>query len=75
MFSEILSVKVNKQSKEEKRLLRKIRKMKAGDEMKLHGYDMICYDDLFYLLISPTGIYEKHYNELKDWVIQGGELD
>lgn len=65
-----------KRSKDEKRLLKKVRKMKAGDEITLHGYDIICFDKEFYLLISATeGIREKHYNEIKEWVIQGGELD
>lgn len=62
-------------NKEGRKLLRKVKKMKCGDEMKLHGYDMICYDTQFYLLINPTGIYEKHYNEIKEWIIDGGELD
>ena len=64
-----------KVDKEDKKLLRKVRKMKCGDEMKLHGYDMICYDSQFYILINPNGIYEKHYNEIKEWIINGGELD
>ena len=62
-------------NKEERKLTKKVKKMKCGDEMKLHGYDMICYDKEFYLLINPTGIYEKHYNEIKEWIIDGGDLD
>ena len=50
--------------------------MKVGDEMKLHDYDIICCDKKFYLLINPiTGIFEKHYNEIEDWIIQGGDLE
>ena len=67
---------VKRRSKEEKKLLRKVKKMKEGDEIHLHDYDIICYDNEFYLLINPcTGIFEKHYNEIKEWIIDGGELD
>lgn len=62
-------------NREDRKLLRKVKKMRYGDEMKLHGYDIICYDSQFYLLINPMGIHEKHYNEIKDWIINGGELD
>ena len=65
-----------RKSKNDKKLLKKVRKMKAGDEITLHGYDMICYDNEFYLLISASeGIREKHFNEIKEWIINGGELD
>ena len=73
MFLEISQIKVDKKNK---KLLRKVKKMKAGEEMELHNYDIICYDKEFYLLINPqTGIHEKHYNEIKGWIINGGELD
>ena len=49
--------------------------MKKGDEMKLHGYDIICFDKEFYLIISADGILEKHYNEIKGWINDGGKLD
>ena len=76
MFLEIISVKLARKNKEQKKLLKRVKKMKAGDEIELHGYDVICYDKEFYLLINPSeGIREKHYNEIKEWVIQGGELD
>ena len=48
--------------------------MKKGDEIKLHNYDIICYDTEFYLLINPNGIFERHFNEIKEWIINGGEL-
>ena len=48
--------------------------MKKGDEIKLHNYDIICYDTVFYLLINPNGIFERHFNEIKEWIINGGEL-
>ena len=75
-YLEILSVKLSgKYNKEEKKLLKKIRKMKVGDDMKLHDYEIICIDPQFYILINPnTGIFEKHYNELIEWIINGGEL-
>lgn len=61
-----------KQSKEEKQLLRQIKKMKNGDEIQLNGYDILCIEEQFYLLIHPNeGIREKHYNEIKDWIITG----
>lgn len=73
---EIISVKLTRKNKEQKKLLRMVRKMKAGDEITLHGHDIICYDKEFYLLISAVdGIREKHYNEIKEWIINGGELD
>ena len=63
-----------KQTKEEKKLLRKIRKMEVGDDMRLKGYELICIDPKFYILInSEYGIFEKHYNEIVDWVL-GGDL-
>ena len=50
--------------------------MREGDEIQLHGYDIICYDKEFYLLISASdGIIEKHFNEIKEWILYGGELD
>lgn len=59
-----------KQTKEEKKLLRKIRKMEIGDDMKLKGYELICIDPKFYLLIHQEyGILEKHYNEIEDWIL------
>ena len=62
-------------NKEDKKLLKKVKKMSIGDEMKLHDYDIICYDKEFYLLINAhTGIFEKHYNEIKEWIINGGDL-
>jgi len=65
-----------KLNKDEKKLLRKVRRMREGDEMELHGYDLICYDKGFYLIINPqTGIHEKHYDEIKEWIIDGGILD
>lgn len=65
-----------KLNKEEKKQLKQIRKMKAGDEIELHGYMMICYDKEFYVLINPSeGIREKHFNEIKEWIIDGGLLD
>ena len=75
MYLEILSVKLSrKYSKEEKKLLKKIRKMKVGDDMQLHDYEIICIDPKFYILInSEYGIFEKHYNEIVDWVL-GGDL-
>ena len=76
MFLEIVSVKLTRMNKEQKKLLKKVRKMKAGDEMTLHDYDIICYDKESYLLINATdGIIEKHYNQIKEWIINGGELD
>lgn len=50
--------------------------MSIGDEIKLHDYDIICCDKKFYLLInSQTGIFEKNYDEIKKWIIQGGDLE
>lgn len=49
--------------------------MKCGDEIRLHGCDIICVDTQFYIIINAYGIFEKHFNEIKDWVIKGGELD
>ena len=72
IFLEHCLIKVDK---EDKKLLKKVKKMKCGDEVRLHGSDVICYDKEFYLIINSDGIFEKHYNEIKDWVIQGGELD
>ena len=66
------SIKVNRQ---ERKLIKKVKKMKCGDEMKLHGSDVICYDKEFYLIINPYGIFEKHFNEIMEWIIDGGELD
>lgn len=44
--------------------------------MQLHNYEIICVDSQFYLLIHQQyGIFEKHYNEIKDWIITGGELE
>lgn len=66
-------IKVNK---EDKKLLKKVKKMGVGDEIRLHDYDIICYDKEFYLLINAcTGIFEKHFNEIKDWLIDGGDLE
>lgn len=72
---ENFQIKLSRRTKEEKKLLKQVRKMKAGDELKLHDYDMICYDKEFYLLIGVGGIFEKHYNEIKEWILYGGELD
>ena len=67
---------VKKRTKDEKKLLKHVKKMKAGEELELHNYDIICYDKEFYLLINPqTGIHEKHYKEIEEWIIHGGELD
>lgn len=63
-----------KRSKDEKRLLKKVRKMKCGDEIRLHGCDVICMDKQFYLIIHQHGIFDKHYNEIKDWIIDGRDL-
>lgn len=50
--------------------------MKAGDEIKINGFEMICADTKFYLLIHPQyGIFEKHYNEIESWIINGGDLE
>ena len=62
-------------NKEQRKLLKQVKKMKKGDEMKLHGYDIICFDKEFYLIISADGILEKHYNEIKGWINDGGKLD
>lgn len=76
MFLEIVSVKLTRKNKEQRKLLKKVRKMKAGDEISLHNYDVLCCDEEFYLLINASdGIREKHYNEIKEWIINGGELD
>ena len=76
MYLEILSVKLSrKYSKEEKKLLKKIRKMKVGDDMQLHNYEIICIDPQFYVLINATdGLFEKHYYEIVDWIITGENL-
>ena len=48
--------------------------MEVGDDMRLKGYELICIDPKFYILInSEYGIFEKHYNEIVDWVL-GGDL-
>lgn len=76
MFSEIIQIKLTRKNKEQRKLLKKVRKMKAGEEITLHDYDILCCDDKFYLLISASdGIIEKHYNDIKEWIINGGELD
>ena len=66
-----------KRSKDEKRLLKKVKKMKCGDEMKLHDCDLLCVDKQFYLIIHKNyGIFEKHYKEIEDWIVNGrGFLD
>lgn len=65
-----------KVDKESKKLLKNVRKMNVDDEMRLHGYDVICVEKQFYLLIHPVyGIFEKHYNEIKDWIVSGGEVE
>lgn len=67
---------MSKQSRKDKKLLKKIRKMKCGDELRIHDYDIVCVDEQFYLLIHPNnGIFEKHFNEISEWIIVGGELD
>ena len=69
-------VKLSRKNKEQKKLLKKVKKMKEGDEIQLHNYDVICYDKEFYLLISASdGIIEKHFDEIKEWILYGGELD
>ena len=76
MFLEIVSVKLTRKNKEQKKLLKNVRKMKAGDEIVLHGHEILCCDKEFYLLISASdGIIEKHFNQIKEWIIYGGELD
>ena len=70
-----LEPRLIKVDKEDRKLLKKVKKMKCGDEMRLHGSDVICYDKEFYLIINIDGIFEKHYNEIKDWVIGNGGLD
>ncbi|MBP5422998.1 MAG: hypothetical protein J6Y78_11210 [Paludibacteraceae bacterium] len=73
---ENLQIQVSRKNKEQRKLLKQVRKMKEGDEVKLHDYDVICFDKEFYLLINAReGIFEKHYNEIKEWIIYGGELD
>lgn len=76
MYLENLSVKLSrKYNKEEKKLLKKIRKMKVGDDMQLHDYEIICIDPQFYVLINATdGLFEKHYREIVDWIITGENL-
>ena len=75
-LSEIYQIKLTKRNKEQKKLLKKVKKMKEGDEIRLHNYDIICYDKEFYLLINPSiGILEKHFNEIEEWILNGGELD
>lgn len=65
-----------RRSKDEKRLLKKVKKMKCGDEMKLHDCDLLCVDKQFYLIIHKNyGIFEKHYKEIEDWIIYGRFLD
>lgn len=65
-----------KRNKDEKKLIKKVKKMKAGEEICLNNYTVLCYDKEFYLLINPCdGIKEKHFNEIRDWIIDGGELD
>ena len=64
-----------KVDKKDKKILKKVKKMKCGDEIRLNGYDVLCVDSQFYLIINQYGIFEKHFNEIKKWVIEGGELD
>ena len=65
-----------KRSKDEKRLLKRVKRMRCGDEMRLHDCDVLCVDKQFYLVIHKQyGIFEKHYKELEDWICDGRELD
>lgn len=67
---------MKKLSKEEKKLQKTIRKMKPGDEIRLHDFDIICHDDQFYLMIHPClGIFEKAYAEIDEWIVEGGDLE
>lgn len=63
-------------SKDDKRFLKSVRRMEIGDEVTVHGYDVLCVEDGFYLVIHPSeGIREKCFDELKDWLVTGVGLE
>ena len=63
-----------KLSKNDKKLLKKIKKMGVGDEINLNGFNVLCVETHYYLLIHPNkGIFEKNLDEIKEWIVFGEE--
>lgn len=62
--------------RERKKLLKSIKKLKVGDSVCIGDYEIICIDDKFYLAVHQQyGLFDKTYDELEDWISNGGILD
>lgn len=66
------SIKLNK---EYKKLLKKVKKMSIGDEIDIRGCCVLCCAKEVYLIIGTNRIYERNYNQIEDWLINGGDLE
>ena len=66
---------MRKISKTTKKLLKKIKRMNAGEDMMLNGFDVLCVEKECYILIHHSkGIFEKTFEEITDWVLNDDDV-
>lgn len=62
--------------KQNRKILKSIKKLDVGDSVNIGDYEIICIDDLSYLAIhQQKGIFDKSFKELEEWIVYGRELD
>ena len=62
--------------KQNRKILKSIKRLGVGDSVNIGDYEIIRIDDNSYLAIhQQKGIFDKSFNDLKEWITNGREMD